>query len=92
MPELNNFINLELLDNAAKKSFIESYIRKDIAFQLKKCREKKNVTQKQLSELTGMEQSNISRLESGRIMPSLDSIINIATELGYMIDINFKKL
>lgn len=92
MSERNVFIIDELFNNEAKRSFIESYIRKDVAYQIKNFRKDKQITQKQLSDLTGIKQSNISRLESGRLMPTLDSIINIALELGYMVDINFKKL
>ena len=45
-------------------------------------RRKKNVTQKQLAEMTGITQPDISRLENGRGNPSLRTLNNLAKGLG----------
>lgn len=45
---------------------------------LQKLRKRYGCTSKQLSELIGCDSSYISKVENGRIVPSLDKIIAIA--------------
>lgn len=45
---------------------------------LQKLRKRYGCTSKQLSELIGCDSSYISKVENGRIIPSLDKIIAIA--------------
>jgi DNA-binding XRE family transcriptional regulator len=50
-------------------------------------RRKKNLTQKDLAELIGTKQSNISRLESGNYNPSLDFLQKIASAMGKKLEV-----
>ena len=52
-------------------------------------RRKKNVTQKQLAEMTGITQPDISRLENGRGNPSLRTLNNLAKGLGMALKVEF---
>ncbi len=52
-------------------------------------RRKKNVTQKQLAERTGITQPDISRLENGRGNPSLRTLNNLARGLGMVLKVEF---
>ena len=45
-------------------------------------RKEKNLTQKELAELIGTKQSNISRLESGNYNPTIDFLKRIAVAVG----------
>jgi predicted transcriptional regulator len=48
-----------------------------------------NLTQKQLAELAGIKQSNISRVENGRTSPSLSTLQSIAKGLGKTLKVDF---
>lgn len=50
-------------------------------------REKKGLSQKQLSELTGMKQPAIARLERLQTTPQLNTLIKFLTPLGYKLSI-----
>lgn len=48
-----------------------------------------NMSQKQLSEETGINQSNLSRIESGNGNPSVSTLKRIADALGVSLKIEF---
>jgi transcriptional regulator with XRE-family HTH domain len=50
-------------------------------------RQEKNLTQKDLAELVGTKQSNISRLESGNYNPTLEFLNKIAKAIGKELEI-----
>ncbi len=50
------------------------------------------LTQKQLSEKTGIAQSDISKLESGNANPSLKTLQRLANGLGMRVKIEFQPL
>lgn len=52
-------------------------------------RREKNLTQKDLAEITGITQADISRLESGTANPSLKTLQRIAEGLGMKIKLEF---
>ena len=52
-------------------------------------REKNNMTQKQLSEATGIGQADISRLENGTANPSLRTMKRLAYGMGMRLQIEF---
>ena len=68
-PEEETLINLE-------KSLINAVIE---------AREKRGLTQKQLSELCGIKQPVIARLESAAHSPQINSMIKILKPLGYTL-------
>jgi len=68
-PEDEEMINLEI-------SLIEAVIQ---------AREESGLTQKQLSELCGVKQPVIARLESAAHSPQVNSILKILKPLGYTL-------
>ena len=60
-----------------------------IISQLIALRKEKKLTQKELAELIGDKQSNISRLESGDYNPTVDKLKKIANCLDSRLDIRF---
>ena len=50
-------------------------------------RREKNLTQKDLAQLVGTKQSNISRLESGNYNPSMDFLQKIASAMGKKLEV-----
>lgn len=65
----------------------------DLEYQIKSqiitLRKEKKLTQKELAELIGDKQSNISRLESGNYNPTLAKLKKIADCLNQRLDIRF---
>ena len=53
-----------------------------------KARLEKNLTQQQLADLVGTQQSNISRLESGNYNPSLEFLDKLAKALDKKIELH----
>jgi len=54
-------------------------------------REENHLSQKQLSEKTGITQADISRLETGDANPTLDTICRIANGLGMNLKLAFER-
>ena len=54
-------------------------------------RKSSGLTQKQLSERTGITQGDISRLENGNANPSLRTLRRLAEGMGMKLDISFTK-
>lgn len=52
-------------------------------------RKEKNISQKQLSDLTGIAQSDISKLENGNANPSLRTLQRLASGLGMNVKVEF---
>jgi DNA-binding XRE family transcriptional regulator len=66
----NEEVRQELKNNEAEYRIIEEIIT---------ARQEKNLTQRDLAELVGTKQSNISRLESGNYNPTLE-FLNLFTQ------------
>jgi transcriptional regulator with XRE-family HTH domain len=54
-------------------------------FRLRFLRTNKGLTQIQLAELTGLDQSHISKLETGATKPSYDTLTRLAAALGITV-------
>ena len=52
----------------------------ELAKMLIACRNADNLTQKQLSELTGIDQADISKIENGNANPSIKTLTRIAPQ------------
>lgn len=61
----------------------------DIIRALILARQRQNITQKQLSEITGITQADISRIENGTRNPSLEMIKRLAKGLGMQLKLEF---
>lgn len=65
--------------------------RKELIEQLIRYRKSKKITQADISESTGIQRPNISRLESGKYNPTLDMIVRVADSIGLEVEINLKE-
>ena len=74
----NKEVQNELKMNEAEYKIIEEIIL---------ARRQKNLTQKDLAELIGTKQSNISRLESGNYNPTLDFLQKVASAIGKKLEV-----
>ena len=74
----NNEVQKELKKNEAEYKFIEEIIL---------ARKERNLSQKDLAQLIGTRQSNISRFEHGNYNPSLDFLNKIAHAMGKELEV-----
>jgi transcriptional regulator with XRE-family HTH domain len=52
-------------------------------------RESLGLTQRQFADLTGIKQAQLARLESGKQMPRIDTLANLAQRLGIAVEVRF---
>lgn len=78
-----------LEDSNFKKEYDDLEHEYDIINAMIKARKEKGLTQKQLSELTGISQADISRIENGTRNPSLEMIKRLATGMGMRLKLEF---
>lgn len=64
----------------------------ELAENLTKAREIANITQKQLSEVTGIHQADISKIERGLANPSLSTLKRLAKGMGMELQLTFTPL
>ena len=87
-------MRIAINDKLEAINFISGNEIREPKFQLAKAmlvgRKKKHFSQKQLSELTGVTQADISRYESGEGNPTLDTICHIADGLGMNLKLFFE--
>lgn len=50
-------------------------------------RKEKGLTQTELAEMCGLKQAMIARLESGKSIPTITTLIKIAAALDYTLDL-----
>lgn len=60
--------------------------RQNVGNEIKKARKSKNLSQFQLAELTGIDEKQIYRIESGFTSPKLENFVKIAS----VLDLNIK--
>lgn len=72
-----------------KKEYDDLEPEYDIINAMIKVRKERGLTQKQLSELTGISQADISRIENGTRNPSLEMIKRLATGMGMRLKLEF---
>ena len=62
--------------------------QEDMIKTIIKLREEKGISQRQLAALTGIKQTAIARLESGRSVPNITTMNKLLAPLGYTLTIS----
>ncbi len=85
-----NELKQQLLQNEDVKT---EYERLEPEYQVVraiiKARQEQNLTQQELADRTGIDRSDISKLENGSANPSLRTLKRLADGLGMQLQINF---
>ena len=84
-------LNEQLKDPAFKREYDELEPEFAIINAIIDARKEMGLTQKQLSELTGITQADISKLENGNANPSLKTLQRLAAAMGKSVKISFVK-
>ena len=81
---------MELLeDPEVKAAYDELQSEYDIIQAMVDARKSQNMTQKDLSEATGITQADISRIENGTRNPSLGMVKRLAAGMGMRLKLEF---
>ena len=78
------------------ENFKREYEALDFEFQIIRAilnaRQTKNITQKQLAELSGVNRADISKIERGNANPSVKTLKKIASALDMTVKIEFQPI
>ena len=86
---LTEALNEQLKDETFKKEYEALEPEYEIISSLIDARKLNNVTQKQLSEATGIAQSDISKIENGSANPTLKLLQRLAEGLNMSLKVEF---
>lgn len=90
MTKFNDFLKEQLQDPELKAEYDALEPEFSIMQAMIDARKSSGLTQKQLSEKTGIAQADISKLESGSANPSLRTLQRLAAGMGMRIKIEFQ--
>ncbi len=82
-------MNEQLKDKEFKKEWENSQPELDVIRAIVEARTSQNLTQKELSRRTGINQSDISKLENGTRNPSLNLLKRLAEGMDMMLELKF---
>ena len=89
MTSFDEYLNEQLKDPEFKKQWDALEPEFTIVQAILDARHKSGLTQKELSEKTGITQADISRLEKGNANPSLRTLRRLAAGMGMNLEIKF---
>ncbi len=89
MTTLNEFIDEQLKDPVFKKKYDAMEPEFTVMQAMIDARKERGMTQKELAEITGISQADISRLERGTGNPSLKTLQRVAQALKMSLKIEF---
>lgn len=90
MISFDDYLKEQLKDEEFRKKYEKYEPEIECVRLLTEARKKQNITQKELSKMTGIRQSNLSRIETGICSPTLDTLQKIAVSLGKKLTIQIK--
>jgi len=88
MNDVDLLLKEELKNPEFKKAWDATELEDQIKRMMIEARLEKNMTQKQLAAISGVRQSNISRIESGACTPTLSTLNDLAAALGKKLKIS----
>lgn len=76
------------LRNELQEEDMDLYIVMEIVGKLIAARDRKKLSQRDLSNLSGIPQKTISRIENGKDIPKIPTLFKLASSLGLNLEIN----
>ena len=86
--KFEDFLNEQLKDPKVKKEYDALEAKYALIESIILARKEKNLTQKELSQLTGITQADLSKIENGNANPSLSTLLKLAKGLGKKLQIS----
>ena len=89
MKTLNEMLSEEMKNDKFRKEYEAIQPELDVIRAMVDARNSVNMTQKELSERTGISQADISKIENGTRNPSLNLLKRLAEGMGMTLKIEF---
>ena len=89
MRKFDDFFNEQMKDTAFKEEYEKLQPKFDIIRAMVDARTSQDMTQKELSERTGINQADISKLENGTRNPTVNLLKRLAEGMGMTLKIEF---
>ncbi len=89
MKTLNQYFDNQIKDDEFRVEYEDFQPEFDIIRAIVVARNSRNLTQQQLAELTGINQTDISKIENGTRNPSLNMIKRLADGMDMRLELNF---
>ena len=89
MKTLQTYLEQQLQNPDFAKQYEEQRPEMDVIRALIDARTSRNLTQKELAELTGIHQADISKLENGTRNPTIKLLKRLADGMGMSLKIEF---
>ena len=89
MRKFDDFFNEQMKDTAFKEEYEKLQPEFDIIRATVDARTSQDMTQKELSERTGINQADISKLENGTRNPTVNLLKRLAEGMGMTLKIEF---
>lgn len=90
MTKFNDYLKDQMADPAFRQEWEALEPEFAIVQAIIDARKESGLTQKQLSERTGIAQADISKLESGNANPSIKTLQRLAAGMGMRVKIEFQ--
>ena len=91
MKTFDEMLAKQMKDEEFKKEYEAIQPEMDVIRAIVDARTSQNLTQKELSERTGINQADISKLENGTRNPSINLLKRLAEGMGMTLKIEFAK-
>lgn len=92
MSEFREFLNEQLQDPEVRTEYDALEAEYSIKQAIIDARNTVNMSQQELSQRTGIAQSDISKLENGNANPSIKTLRRLAAGLGMKLKISFEPI
>ena len=89
MPEFDDFLDEQLKEPEFRAEYEALQPERAVIQAMIDARRSSGMTQKQLSEITGIAQSDISKLENGSSNPSIRTLQRLASGMGMTLKVEF---
>lgn len=89
MSDFREFLNEQLKDDEFKKEWDNSEFEYDLIRSLVAARKECHMTQKELAEKTGINQADISKIETGNANPALSTLKRLADGMDMVLQLEF---
>ena len=87
--KLKEYKEKKMMDPEFANAYAEIQPEMNVIRAMIEARTSQNMTQKELSERTGIAQAEISRLENGTRNPSIKLLQRLADGMGMVLDVTF---
>ena len=86
---VKEYLNKKLEDPEFRKEWTELDPEYNLIRAMLLARKKRHLTQKQLSDITGIDQADISKIESGNANPALSTLKRLADGMDMILKVDF---